>query len=519
MTNLSQAQTAHQGNRTQDGKYTFGTHAEPDGLALDTSAPAPAIEIRNTTMDELLERPELFEGRYIQTDVAIHNQLQQGYLVDVRDHGPTETELVLNQGSKDDPKLNSVMVSRGMGPMNQPWTVAAHLPWPVVDEANTPAPPKEERLPDGHRIPVDFDHARYRGLQARYPEVDTKTFESIHERLERAREKGWDRGVLIEVEKMAQQEGLDEGMVWDTKNSLGDPSTSSGGNPYPRLGGIRQVDQLAVEASGAQFDNSFIDRATGRLTLNTPGGPFQVRGDCDGRLQIRKDDRWAGAANGQSDAEFWSQTARDSVDFRAADRLGNAFGSGEITGTFDEDTGEAKFIWSDGDGFNAEFSYSPEKGLWKDGNVATLNFFGAKSTPSGNRMVPENLEELARTARERMIWHPMVERERRAHRTGAIQTKFQSIRASERLQEDLEVEHPNIFKRNFKNGVGVGTSTAKWDAGIIIGVNGERSYVLNNRPATAEEFTSPKMKKLVKAFEAKEQELRDLAEARRVGLG
>lgn len=35
-TQLSQAQSAQQGNRTSDGKYTFGTHAEPDGLALST---------------------------------------------------------------------------------------------------------------------------------------------------------------------------------------------------------------------------------------------------------------------------------------------------------------------------------------------------------------------------------------------------------------------------------------------------------------------------------------------------
>lgn len=34
MSNHSQAQAAQQGNRTSDGKYTFGTHAEPAGLAL-----------------------------------------------------------------------------------------------------------------------------------------------------------------------------------------------------------------------------------------------------------------------------------------------------------------------------------------------------------------------------------------------------------------------------------------------------------------------------------------------------
>lgn len=38
-TNLSQAQAAQQGNRTSDGKYTFGTHAEPAGLSLTTLEP------------------------------------------------------------------------------------------------------------------------------------------------------------------------------------------------------------------------------------------------------------------------------------------------------------------------------------------------------------------------------------------------------------------------------------------------------------------------------------------------
>lgn len=37
-TALSQAQSAQQGNRTIDGKYTFGTHAEPAGLALSEHA-------------------------------------------------------------------------------------------------------------------------------------------------------------------------------------------------------------------------------------------------------------------------------------------------------------------------------------------------------------------------------------------------------------------------------------------------------------------------------------------------
>lgn len=34
-TQLSQAQASQQGNRTSDGKYTFGTHSEPESLVLD----------------------------------------------------------------------------------------------------------------------------------------------------------------------------------------------------------------------------------------------------------------------------------------------------------------------------------------------------------------------------------------------------------------------------------------------------------------------------------------------------
>lgn len=40
-TALTTAQTAQQGNRTSDGKYTFGTHSEPEALSLSRPAEVP----------------------------------------------------------------------------------------------------------------------------------------------------------------------------------------------------------------------------------------------------------------------------------------------------------------------------------------------------------------------------------------------------------------------------------------------------------------------------------------------
>ncbi|MEG1392014.1 MAG: hypothetical protein RSC50_03820, partial [Aurantimicrobium sp.] len=198
-----------------------------------------------------------------------------------------------------------------------------------------------------------MEQSRLAGLKARFPAATDEEIQESAARLRQAREDGWDSGVLEEIERQGKTSRHGERFVWDVKSNIADEASRMS-NQYPRETSSEL--RSAVEETGIEFRNSsaFQDAETLReeviLSLTSFNRVHASLDPGDGSLRLRRSEehRWTAASESQSPAEFFKRHISKRVDFEAADSINNHCMRGEVKGSFDDETGEAKFVWSNG---------------------------------------------------------------------------------------------------------------------------------------------------------------------------
>lgn len=369
-----------------------------------------------------------------------------------------------------------------------------------------------------------FEQSRLAGLKARFPEATDEEIQNSAARLRQAREDGWDSGVLEEIERQGRESRHGMRFAWDVKANIAEPESRMS-NQYPRETSFEL--RTAVEETGVEFRNSMAvkDAETlgGEVVLSLASFN-RVHASLDpedGSLRLRRSEehRWTAASEGQSSAEFFKRHISKRVDFEAVDSINNHCKRGEVKGAFDDETGEAKFVWSNGIhdvsfhvGADGKFRIDPSTPEM----IRTAFITDFKMRADQDPL--ETIQETSSMAHEQMLWHPDTEAYRHKHRQGPIRDLHESHRVRGKVDTKLGETLPS---GSFGTGRGysrVSASTEEWYGEARVYPDGSSRFIIDGREKDGADPRRPKQVQLEKFVNDNIADMQALAQASRRGL-
>lgn len=369
-----------------------------------------------------------------------------------------------------------------------------------------------------------FEQSRLAGLKARFPEATDEEIQESAARLRQAREDGWDSGVLEELERQGEASRHGVRFAWDVKANIAEPDSRMS-NQYPRETSFEL--RTAVEETGIEFRNSMAvkDAQTlGGEVILSLASFNRVHASLDpedGSLRLRRSEehRWIAASEGQSPAEFFKRHISKRVDFEAVDSINNHCRRGEVKGSFDDETGEANFVWSNGiHDVNFHVGADGKFGIDPDTPETIRTAFVTDFKMRADQDPLETIHEASTLAHERMLWHPDTEVYRHKHRQGPIRDHHESHRVRDKVNSRLEEVLPS---GSFGTGRGysrVSASTEEWYGEARVYPDGSNRFIIDGREQDGADSRRPKQVQLEKFVNENIADMQALAQASRRGL-